>query len=81
MIRHRAQARVPAETWKQKGKVEKRIDLYKHHFVNLNHELGLTEEARPSVWTTRLTWVANSHIRVKGFSPYQDRRPRRPSSH
>ena len=57
---------VPAEAWKQKGKIEKRIELYKHHFTKLNHEVGLTARDRPSTWTTRLSWVANTHLRVDG---------------
>jgi len=46
---------VPGEAWKQKGKVEKRIDLYKAHFVKLNHEVSLTKDDKPRIWTTRLS--------------------------
>ena len=62
---------VPGEAWRQKGKVEKRIKLYKHQFVKLNHEVNLTAADPPSMWTSRLSWVANTQLRVEGFSPHQ----------
>jgi len=39
--------------------------------MKLNHEVSLTKDDKPHVWTTCLSWAANSHLRVEGFSPFQ----------
>jgi hypothetical protein len=69
--RHGVEQRPVPEAWQQKGKVEKRIDLYKNHLVKLNHEVNLTKDEWPHWWCSKLSWVANQHLRVEGFSPFQ----------
>ena len=70
--RHAIEARpVPGEALKQKSAIDKKINLYTHNFVKVNQEVGLTKHDPPSTWAAKLSWVANNHIRIEGFNPFQ----------
>ena len=74
---------VPAEAWWLKARIERAIDFWKDLYSRVNQSCNLTEDDDPFLWTSRITWACNTHLRKNGFSPYQyvlGRNPRVPAS-
>ena len=64
----------PAEAHWQRGKIDRRISVFKDLMVRVIYELGIeTDEDERLIWqaVTQLTQTLNTHIFESGYCPYQ----------